>query len=67
MTQQDDKLYSKQLSFSFGVTDIKLETKSAQSTGTIQHFMNRETLSIRREAIERVQRDGIFPLHVRTK
>jgi|JI7StandDraft_1071085.scaffolds.fasta_scaffold520530_2 hypothetical protein len=67
MTQQDDKLYSKQLSFSFNSGEGGLETKSASSSATVQHFMNREALSIRREAIERVRRDGIFPVNIRRK
>lgn len=67
MAQQDDKLHSQQLSFSFSAGESKLETKSAVSSATVQHFMNREALSIRREAIERVRRDGIFPVHVRKK
>lgn len=64
MTQQDDKLYSKQLSFSFSAGDSKLETKNTSSSATVQYFMNREALSIRRDAIERVRRDGIFPIYV---
>ncbi|WP_219436049.1 hypothetical protein [Roseovarius mucosus] len=67
MTQEDDKLYSKQLSFSFIAVDSKLEPKNVEPTGVVQNFMNREALSIRREAIERVRRDGIFPLYVRRK
>lgn len=67
MTQQDDKLYSKQLSFSLSNGENNLETKSATSSTTVQHFMNREALSIRREAIERVRRDGIFSVYVRKK
>lgn len=67
MTQQEDKLYSKQLSFSFNTDKNRLKTRSDQSAGNVQHFMNREALNIRREAIERLQRDGIFPLHGRSK
>lgn len=67
MTQQDDKLYSKQLSFSFSTGERNLETKIATSSATVQHFINREALSIRREAIERVRRDGIFPVYVHKK
>ena len=67
MTQQDDKLFTKQLSFSFSAGENNLETNGVTSSTTVQHFMNREALSIRREAIDRVRRDGIFPVYVRKK
>lgn len=67
MTQHEDKVHIKQLAFSFNSDGNPSDSKIVKNSGTVQPFLSRELLSIRREAIERVRRDGIFPVHVLKK
>lgn len=68
MTKNNEKnSQSPQLLFEFSTAPQSGEIEVCKSLGVVTHFVSRESVATRREAIERVRRDGIFTVSRKTK
>lgn len=67
MTHNDEKSRSSQLSFEFSREARSGVVGGIKTGGVVTHFVSRESASVRKEAIERVKRDGIFSVPVKAK
>lgn len=67
MTQNDGKPRSSQLSFEFSRHTQCGAFEASETRSVVTHFVSREVINTRKEAIERVRRDGIFSVNKREK
>jgi hypothetical protein len=66
MTQSNkNKNKPSQLSLNFSTEIQSVEAK--RPVGVVSHFISREAITIRKEALERVTRDGIFSVSLNKK